>query len=323
LTLRAGIAILPPCSATDTGIEETGWGIDFDQRLALLQAHLERCRLCGNLCDADRIEGTSAICGAGPKPVVTSVRLDSSKSHPLGGSLPVGTIGFLRCGLDCVYCADPKPSDLPSEEALQVDHVRLADEILRLQEAGAAIVRFQAPTVHLPTLVPALHLARMRGLRSPVAYGSSAFETVEALRLLDGLVDVYFPTLKYGSEQAARVYSGVVDYVHTSRLAVKEMFRQVGPASRGSRGGLRRGLVVRHTPIPAGMAGTVQVLTWIARNLPSDTPVCLSQSYRPVHQVAAGLFPEIARRVSQEEHDYFLSAARQLGLSNAFPSDCD
>jgi len=177
--------------------------------------------------------------------------------------------------------------------------------------------------VHIPTLVPALYLAKARGLQIPVVYGSSAFETVAALRLLDGLVDVYFPTLKYGSEEAARVYSGVVDYVNTSRQAVTEMFRQVGPPVVGLFGAIQRGLILRHIPIPAGMAGTVQVLTWIAHALPLDTRVCLSQTYRPVHQVAAGLFPEIARNVSLEEYDFYLSVAHQLGLSRAFLAECE
>ncbi len=297
--------------------------MDFTQRLESLRLHLDSCRLCGNLCGGDRVSGVNCICGAGPRPVVTSVELVPGDRNLLSGGRPVGSIAFLRCGLDCVYCADPKPSDLQAEAMSPVDHVQLADEILRLQEAGAGSLRFHAPTVHLPTLVPALYLARTRGLRIPVVYGSSAFETIEALRLLDGLVDVYVPTLKYGSEEAARIYSGVVDYVNTSRQAVTEMYRQVGASVEGPDGVIQRGLILRHIPIPAGMAGTVQVLSWVAHTFPLDTPLCLSRTYRPVHQVAAGLFPEIARNVTEEEYDYYLAAARSLGLTRVFLADCD
>jgi putative pyruvate formate lyase activating enzyme len=297
--------------------------LDFVQRLEALRGHLDRCRLCGNLCDGNRVTGENVICGAGPSPVVTSVGLLPGQDNLLSRGRPVGTIAFLRCGLECVYCADPKPSELTSEETLQMDHVRLSEEILRLQEAGAGSIRFHTPSVHLHTLVPALYLARMRGLNVPVIYGSSAFETVEALRLLEGLVDVYFPTIKYGTEAAARVYSGVVDYVNTSRQAVVEMFRQVGAPVLGPFGAIQRGLVARHIPIPAGMAGTIQVLTWVSKNLPLDTPLCLSRVYRPVSQVATGLYPEIAREVTAEEYDFYLAAARNLGLTGAFLADCE
>ncbi len=292
-------------------------------RLKAIKEQLGDCNLCGNLCGTNRLSGDVSMCGAGPTAEISHVEIHHGEEPPISGESGCGNIFFHNCSLSCVYCQNWQISSANVIDKQVYTVAQLADEMIRLQEAGVHTLGLVAPTSHLPTLVPALYRAKGMGLYIPVVYNSSGFETVAALRLLDGLVDIYLPDMKYGTDEVAQVYSGVVDYVGVNRLAVEEMLRQVGPLSIDKDGIARRGLLVRHLVLPGGMADTVDVLSWIARNLPPEVPISLMSQYAPHYQVAEGFFPEIERKLTESEYEYYVAVAGELGLQSVYTQDLE
>lgn len=295
-----------------------------ETRLAFLREQMRDCHLCGNDCGVNRNAGEVSICGADKLAEVSHVEVHMGEEPPVSGERGCGNIFFHHCSLSCVYCQNWQISNEVDEVApLKMGPDSLAMEMVRLQEAGVQTLGLVAPTSHLPTVVPALMRARLSGLHLPVVYNTSGFETVGALRQLDGLVDVYLPDMKYGSDDAARVYSGVTGYVGTNRNAVTEMYRQVGELVVDTDGIARRGLIIRHLVLPGGAADTVDVLNWIATRLSRDVHVSLMSQYRPAYQVAKGLFPELNRPITEEEYKFHLAVAEELGFTNVFVQDMD
>ena len=199
--------------------------------------------------------------------------------------------------------------------------VELADKMLQLQGDGVHTIGLVTPTPHLPTLIPALESARTRGLHLPVVYNTSAYETVEALRILDGLVDIYLPDLKYGTDKAARVYSGIPDYVDVSRAGVKEMHRQVGNLRLDKQGIATTGVLVRHLVLPGDRADTTVALDWLARTFGPDLYLSLMAQYTPSHMADQGFFPELSSPLSPVEYRFALDFAVKLGLENVYRQD--
>jgi putative pyruvate formate lyase activating enzyme len=293
------------------------------ERTNELHRQLHDCSLCGNRCHADRLSGEVSMCGAGPVAEVSHIVVHKGEEPPISGTRGCGNVFFHHCSLSCVYCQNWQISNADAVDPLRLTPEQLMAEMLRLQEAGVHTLGLVAPTSHLPTIVPALQAARTRGLSIPVVYNTSGYDTVEALRLLDGLVDIYLPDMKYGTNEVARVYSGVLDYVPVNQAAVLEMVRQVGGLVVGSDGIARRGVLIRHLVLPGGMADTVEVLTWIARHVPRDVPVSLMSQYKPAFQAAAGLFPELNRKLEPSEYAYYLAVAEELGVEQLFVQDLD
>lgn len=196
-------------------------------------------------------------------------------------------------------------------------------EMLKLQEAGVHTLGLVGATSHLPTVVPALVIARTQGLAIPVVHNTGGFDSAQALRMLDGLVDIYLPDMKYASNATARTYSGVDNYVEVNRAAVKEMYRQVGDLVVDRDGIARRGLLIRHLILPGGLSDTVEVLEWIARNLSTSVHLSLMSQYKPAFQAAEGLYPELNRPLTEQEYDFYLAVAEGLGFQHIFAQDLD
>lgn len=228
-----------------------------------------------------------------------------------GGS---GTIFFTGCNLHCVFCQNYEISQLGEGREIPVEE--LAAWMLRLQEIGCHNINFVTPTHQAPQIVEALALAREEGLRLPIVWNCGGYESVEALRLLDGIVDIYMPDFKYGDSQVAARFSDAPGYFEVARAALKEMHRQVGDLE--VRDGIaRRGLLIRHLVLPGGLAGTEKVLRFIAEELSRETFVNIMAQYYPTYK--AWQYPELARRITPEEYREALEIARRLGLSRAAP----
>lgn len=242
---------------------------------------------------------------------------------PLSGETGCGNFFFHHCGLSCVFCKNWQISNEDSVDPTVMTADQLTYEMLRFQEAGVASIGLVSPTPHITTIAEALYGARLTGLRVPVVYNTNGFDSVEGLRLLDGLVDVYLPDMKYASNEPAQVFSGVSNYVATNRAAVLEMFRQVGPTTMGSDGMIRSGLIVRHLVLPGGHSDTVEVLQWIARHLPDSVYLSLMAQYSPAYQVQSGFFPELADPITQKQYDFLLEVAQELGIKNIFAQDLE
>ncbi len=228
-----------------------------------------------------------------------------------GGS---GTIFFTGCNLHCVFCQNYEISQLCEGEEISVEE--LAAWMLKLQELGCHNINLVTPTHQAPQIVEALAIAREGGLGLPIVWNCGGYESVETLRLLSGIVDIYMPDFKYGDSRVAARYSDAPGYFEVAKAALKEMHRQVGDLK--IEGGIaRRGLLVRHLVLPGGLAGTEKVLKFIAEELSPKTFVNIMAQYYPTYK--AWQYPELARRITPEEYSEALKIAHRLGLSRAAP----
>lgn len=229
-----------------------------------------------------------------------------------GGS---GTIFFTYCNFRCVFCCNWQISQAGEGETVSLHE--LADRMLDLQRRGCANINLVTPTHRSAHLLRALDIAAGRGLRLPLVYNTHGWENLDVLAALDGVVDVYLPDLKWGDAAMGEKYSGVPNYPATTQAALLEMHRQVGTAWPDPDGLIRRGLMIRHLVMPNRVAGTREVLRWIAENLPRDTYVNLMSQYFPTYR--AHEYPEIARGITRAEYAEAIEWAKEFGLVRVKP----
>lgn len=274
--------------------------------------HLENCDLCARYCFVDRrggIEG--AACRTGERARVASYGPHHGEEAPLRGWVGSGTIFFSWCNLRCVYCQNWDISQRPAGR--EVEPREIADMMLELQAEGCHNINLVTPSHVVAQIIAAVADAAGRGLRLPLVYNTGGYDSREALALLDGIVDIYMPDMKYGDSALARKYSKVRNYVEANRAAVKEMHRQVGDLELDEHGIARRGLLVRRLVLPHGIAGTGQVLAFLAEEISPNTYLNLMDQYRPCYR--ADEYPDLARSVMHEEYLEALEAAARHGLA--------
>ncbi|MFP4567250.1 MAG: radical SAM protein [Spirochaetaceae bacterium] len=274
---------------------------------------LEACRLCPRECGVNRLAGERGFCRApGDELVVASVQPHFGEERPLVGRGGSGTIFFSHCNLRCLFCQNYQISIEGRGRTRSIEE--LAQMMLHLQRIGCHNINVVTPTHYSAHIVKALDIAAGRGLRLPVVWNTSGWERLEIVQLLDGIVDIYLPDIKYSEGGEAATYSSAAaDYPETTRRAVLEMQRQVGTARPAEDGLIYRGLMIRHLVMPDSVGGSQQVMEWIAENLPADTYVNIMAQYTP--QYKAFEHPRIARRVTTEEYTRVVDRARELGLT--------
>ncbi len=275
---------------------------------------LRRCDLCPHDCGVNRIVGERGLCRAGFRPRIASANLHTGEEPPVSGSLGSGTVFFTGCSLACRFCQNFPISQLDNGEELTP--VALAERLLRLQGRKAHNINFVTPTHYLPQILAALWLAVAKGFTLPLVWNSSGYEKVDALELLDGVVDIYLPDMKYHDEATARAFSSAPGYRDANRAAVSEMLRQVGHLEVDDNGVGVRGLIVRHLVLPDGADGSSEILPWIAQNLGRETHVSLMKQYFPAHR--ATVMPELSRRITDEEYALAVEALDAAGLENGW-----
>lgn len=289
---------------------------ELQARAGEARRHLRACDLCANRCGVDRLAvRVGAICRTYEQARVHAAFPHHGEEAVLRGTGGSGTIFFSWCNLHCVYCQNWEISWRGEGEP--VSDEGLAEHMLELQRQGCHNVNLVSPSHVVAQVLAALVLAASRGLRLPLVWNSGGFDSLPALRLLDGVVDVYMPDVKYASSEVARRYSGIEGYAETCRAAVKEMHRQVGDLVLDERGLARRGLLVRHLVLPSGLAGTDEVLRFLAEEVSPRTWVNLMDQYRPCHR-ASGV-PALARRPTGAELAAALASARRHGLTRLDP----
>ena len=277
-----------------------------------LQAMMARCHLCPRQCGAARLAGDRGICGASARLEVASHHPHFGEERPLVGRGGSGTIFFSHCNLRCVFCINWPISQGGEGDRCSADD--LAVMMLRLQGVGCHNINVVTPTHYAAHIVLALDRAAAKGLRLPVVYNTSGWERAEILELLDGVVDIYLPDLKYADPAMADRYSsGARSYPEVTRAAILEMHRQVGVARPGTDGIMRRGLMIRHLVMPNGVSGTRQSIDWIASHLPRDTYVNLMSQYRPAFKAAD--YPALARALARTEYEQAVALALAAGLT--------
>jgi putative pyruvate formate lyase activating enzyme len=274
-------------------------------------ARLAACDLCARACRADRIGRTvGAVCRTGRHAVVSSFFAHHGEERCLSGTRGSGTIFFGYCNLHCAYCQNWDLSWHGDGDTVSGEE--LAGMMLELQRRGCHNVNLVSPSHVVPQILEALSLAAARGLTLPLVYNTGGYDGPEALRLLDGLVDVYLADLKYGDSEAARVYSRAPGYFEVAQTAIREMHRQVGDLVLSADGIARRGLLVRHLVLPGGRAGTEAAMRFLADEISRRTYVNLMDQYRPCYR--ASEHPEIARPPTADELAAAADAARRAGL---------
>jgi len=242
--------------------------------------------------------------------MVSSYGPHFGEESPLVGRNGSGTIFFTNCNLRCVFCQNYSISQLG--EGDKVSKEELACMMLSLQDKGCHNINLVSPTHVVPQILEAFEMAVKSGLQLPLVYNSGGYDSIETLRLLEGIVDIYMPDMKYSDERNAEKLSGVENYPSINRAAVKEMHRQVGDLQINEDGIAQRGLLVRHLVLPHGLAGTKEVVNFLANEVSPDTYVNIMAQYNPCHK--ASQFPSLSRRISAGEFQEAVTLARQAGL---------
>ncbi|UCF10516.1 MAG: 4Fe-4S cluster-binding domain-containing protein [Candidatus Bipolaricaulota bacterium] len=287
---------------------------ELSRRAEVLAGWVSPCRLCRRACGAHRDRGETGFCGIGATVRVASYGPHFGEEPELVGRYGSGTIFFSGCNLACVYCQNSEISW--GRQGWEIGADALAGVMLALQDSGCHNINLVTPTHVASGIVDALLIARDGGLRLPLVWNCGGYESVDVLRQLDGIVDIYMPDLKYGTNDAACRLSDAPDYVAVSREAVREMHRQVGDLVVAD-GVAVRGLLLRHLVLPERLAASREVLRFVAEEISRDSYVNIMAQYRPMHR--AEEFPELARRVHAEEVAEVLADAHRRGLHRGFP----
>jgi putative pyruvate formate lyase activating enzyme len=279
-------------------------------------ASLADCRACPRDCRVDRLRDKWSACKTGRYAVVSSAFPHFGEEDCLRGWRGSGTIFFAHCNLRCVFCQnfDISQGVRPGSGARGVSARELAGLMLALQERGCHNINLVTPEHVVPQVLEGLAVAAEAGLRLPVVYNTSAYDSLESLRWLDGVVDIYMPDFKVWSEAAARRYLMAADYPEAARAALKEMSRQVGPLRMDERGVAVRGVLVRHLVMPGLLDETRACLEWLRRELGADTYLNLMDQYRPAGKVGGAAFPEIDRGLTSREWSEAVRLAASLGF---------
>lgn len=284
-------------------------------RARAAKARLAACDLCPRRCGVDRLAGERGYCRSTARLQVASWHRHMGEEPAISGQRGSGTIFFSNCTARCIYCQNYPISQLGTGNAIST--AELASAMLSLQREGCHNVNLVTPTHYVPQILEALVLGVQKGLRIPLVYNTSGYETVDTLRLLDGVVDVYLPDAKYADEAVARELSGFDAYVRHNRAALREMQRQVGSTLMIDEAGVaRRGLIVRHLVLPEGLSQTAEVLTWLAEVLDTDIHLSLMSQYFPAYEAVE--HPRLGRRLRPSEYERALAHCERLGLEQGW-----
>lgn len=283
---------------------------ELERRVEKLYKLLESCKLCPRKCGKNRLAGEKGYCKSGKELVISSYNPHFGEEEPLVGRGGSGTIFLTNCNLGCLYCQNYDISHLGIGKETSVE--RVAEMMIELQNMGCCNINFVTPTHFAPQLVKAIKVGVEKGLRLPIVWNCGGYENVDVIRLLDGIVDIYMPDMKYGSSKPAKRYSDTPDYFERCKEAVKEMHRQVGDLKLD--GGIAyRGLLIRHLVLPNGLAGSEEILKFVAREISKNSYVNVMSQYRPEGE--AYKYPELNRPIIREEFMKVVSIARELGLT--------
>jgi len=281
------------------------------ERIAAAYDIMLACEICPHRCRVDRRAGELGICRTGDQPVVASYGPHFGEEDPLVGSGGSGTIFFTHCNLFCIFCQNWEISHGGEGDEITVED--LGAIMVYLQKQGCHNINFVTPSHQVPMILAALPYAIARGLNVPLVYNTGGYDAVETLRLLDGVIDIYMPDLKFWDPQVAAKLCNAADYPEVARAALKEMHRQVGDLVLDENGVAQRGLLVRHLVLPDGLAGTKAAMEFLATEISPNTYVNVMGQYRPCGRAAE--HPSLDRFLSGPEHALAQQLAREAGLT--------
>jgi putative pyruvate formate lyase activating enzyme len=279
-------------------------------RVSEAYEHLSICDVCAWECPVDRRAGKIGVCRTGELARVSSYGPHMGEEDPLRGWRGSGTIFFTRCNLRCQYCQNHDISQTDSGD--EVEPEMIARMMLELQSLGCHNINFVSPSHVVPQILAAVLIAAQAGLRIPLVYNTGGYDSMTMLRLLDGVIDIYMPDMKYSDPGTARRYSKIRNYPQVNQTAVKEMHRQVGDLQIDEKGVSQRGLLVRHLVLPEGIAGTEETVRFLSDEISPHTYLNLMDQYHPAYKSHS--YPELNRRLTNQEYRSAVDAAVSAGL---------
>jgi putative pyruvate formate lyase activating enzyme len=287
---------------------------ELARRAGRAYAALKACRLCPRACLVNRLQGEQGFCGIGKVADVASHNLHTGEEPPISGTRGSGTIFFTGCNMRCRFCQNWPISQL--RHGKRAEPQLLARMMLNLQKRGAHNINLVTPSHVVPQFLAGLAIAAKAGLSLPIVYNSSGYEGLEALALLDGVIDIYMPDIKYATRDAAERCSLAPDYWDRVRPAIKEMYAQVGALTMDGDGIGMRGMLIRHLVLPAGLSGSEQVFEFIASELGTDVPVNLMSQYFPADKAVDD--PVLGQRITKQEFREAEEALHRFGLTEGW-----
>ncbi len=288
---------------------------ELQKRIEAAYLLLESCHVCPRECGVNRLKNDKlGFCRSGLNPVISSVSPHHGEEPPLSGTRGSGTIFFTNCNLRCQYCQNYPISQMGN--GAERSPGELACQMLWLQEQGCHNLNLVTPTHFMPQILKSLGIARERGFSLPIVYNTSGYESVESLRLLDGIVDIYLPDMRYSDEAAARKYSVAPGYPEINRAAIREMYRQVGNLILDEYGIAKRGVIIRHLVLPHGLSGTEGVMEFLAEEISKNVYISLMSQYFPAFK--ANAMKELSRRITADEYEDARRIMEKYGLENGW-----
>lgn len=286
-------------------LEEREW----QERLEVALEMLKRCEVCPHRCGVNRVEGEIGYCKTGRYALVASYFPHRGEEKPIRGRRGSGTVFFSQCNMRCVYCQNYAISHLGEGEELKPEE--MAEVFLTLQRLGCHNINLVSPSHVVPQILEALYLAVKKGLRIPIVYNTSSYDSLESLKLLEGIVDIYLADFKYGDSEKGKKYSKVKNYYQIALQAVREMHRQVGDLMLDEEGLAVRGVLIRHLVLPQRLADT-EIVVQALRDISPRIAINVMDQYMPYYK--AYDYPELSRRISSEEYAEALRFAKGLTL---------
>lgn len=275
---------------------------------------LECCSICPRKCKVNRLKDKRGFCKTGLKPMACSFMAHHGEEPPISGTKGSGTIFFANCNMGCVYCQNYEFSQLG--QGREISSEELAGFMLELQKLGCHNINLVTPTHVMPQILRALKIAISKGLNIPLIYNTGGYELPEIIELLDGIIDIYLPDMRYADEEMSIKYSCAPDYPRYNKESVKEMHKQVGIARIDNEGIIKSGVVVRHLVLPNNISGTEEIMKFIAQQLSPDTYISLMSQYLPYYK--APEFKDLSRRLNKEEYEEAGGIMEKYGLFNGW-----
>ncbi|MBE0538658.1 MAG: radical SAM protein [Ignavibacterium sp.] len=290
---------------------------ELKTRAEIAYANLSSCTSCPRYCKVDRINDEYGICTSGHLPIVSSYTPHFGEEPVLSGTRGAGNIFFGNCNLKCIYCQNFEISQNPKiEKSHQVSHKKLADIMIELQSRECHNIGLVSPTHFSATILKSIYFASQKGLRLPIIYNTNGYDSIEMLKLYDGVVDIYLPDFKYGNSQYAKTYSLVDNYFEKTKEAIKEMYRQVGNELVYEGGVVVRGLIIRHLILPNDLSDSEKVFKFIAEELSPDVHISLMSQYYPTNKAYKDIL--IDRAVRNSEYEKAVRLLERYGLHNGW-----
>ncbi len=280
---------------------------------------LDKCELCPRDCKVNRLNGQFGFCKASDKVKVALVSTHYFEEPCISGELGEnqkgsGTIFFSNCNLRCMFCQNYEISH--EGKGVEITTDRLAEIMIEQQERGVNNINLVTPTIYVYQIIEAIQKAKAMGLHIPIVYNTCAYETVETIKMLDGLIDIYLPDLKYFADNISIKYSSAPHYFENATAVIKEMQRQVGENVFDENGIMQKGMIIRHLILPNHLQNTKHVLKWIKENLPEGTYVSVMAQYFPTYKAKED--ESISRKINQKEYDEIEAYLEELDLENGY-----